>query len=131
MASSPRRPRGTSIITVMQTPGPIRCGWCHRPVAQRPGPGRPRRYCRPSHRQRAYEARRRSDALAIPAGQVVVSETELRRVHDRLYQLEAALEDVEGDLVETDDPDRYRRAFDHLYRAVLDLAGMVVEPIRG
>ena len=59
-----------------------------------------------------------------------MAEAELRRVHDRLYQLEAALEDVESDLAESDDSDRYRRAFEHLYRAVSDLAGMVVEPVR-
>ena len=34
-----------------------RCSWCGRRFEPTPGPGRPRLYCRPSHRQRAYEAR--------------------------------------------------------------------------
>ena len=111
-------------------PDTPRCGWCHRPLPQFPGAGRPRRFCSAAHRQRAYEARRRADSLQIPAGQVIVSEEDLRRLHDRLYLLESALEDVEADLEGKPGPAAYREAFDHLYEAAKDLVGVVVEPVR-
>lgn len=107
-----------------------RCGWCHRPLPQFPGPGRPRRFCGAAHRQRAYEARRRADALSVPAGQVIVSEDDLRRVHDLLYRLESAIEDVEGDLGDRPGAQAYREAFEHLYDSAKDLVGVVVEPVR-
>ena len=75
-----------------------RCAWCRRPLARPDGPGRPRRFCSRSHRQRAYEARRRADSLNLPEGHVIVTEEELQRLHDRLYRLEAAMEDVDADL---------------------------------
>ena len=78
-----------------------RCGWCHRPIATRPGAGRPRLFCSPSHRQRAYEARRRADQLHVPDDQCIVSASDLARLHDRIYRLEAAVDDVRSDLVGT------------------------------
>ena len=103
------RPVRPNIVTVTKSTDTPRCGWCHRPLPQFPGPGRPRRFCSASHRQRAYEARRRADSLQIPAGQVIVSEEDLRSVHDRLYRLETAVEDVEADLAERPAPRRTRR----------------------
>jgi hypothetical protein len=41
---------------------PAACEWCGRPIAQ-PETGRPRLYCRPSCRQRAYERRRAARAV--------------------------------------------------------------------
>ena len=111
-------------------PDSERCGWCHRPIAAKPGPGRKRRFCCRSHRQRAYEARLRSDSLGVPAGQVVVAEADLARLHDRLYRLEAALEDVDADLARNAGPKAYREAFEHLCDPVRDLVGTVVEPVR-
>jgi hypothetical protein len=61
---------------------------------------------------------------------VIVSEDDLRRVHDRLYLLEAALEDVEADLEGKSAPAAYKEAFSHLYEAAKDLVGVVVEPVR-
>lgn len=87
-------------------------------------------FCCRSHRQRAYEARLRSDALGVPAGQVIVAETELARVHDRLYRLETAIEDVDADLARDARPYSYREALEHLLEAARDLVGMVVEPVR-
>ena len=100
------------------------------PAAPIPGPGRPRRFCGAAHRQRAYEARRRADSLEIPPGQVIVSEGELQRVHDRLYRLETAIEDVKVDLGTKPGPQAYRAAFHHLLEAANDLVGVVVEPVR-
>ena len=66
----------------------------------------------------------------MPAGQVVVAEKELHRLHDRLYRLEAAVEDVDADLAGSPGPKAYRAAFEHLYEAAKDLTGAVVEPVR-
>ncbi len=107
-----------------------RCGWCHRPLAPRTGVGRPRRFCSPSHRQRTYEARRRADALHVPADQCIVATGDLHRLHDRLYRLEAAVEDVTEDLAVSSTDAAYRQAFAHLMDAVVDLVGTVVEPVR-
>ena len=119
-----------NIVTVTKSNDTPRCGWCHRPLPQFPGAGRPRRFCSAAHRQRAYEARRRADSLELPHGQVVVSEEDLRRVHDRIYRLESAIEDVVADLGEKAGPQAYRAAYEHLYEAANDLVGVVVEPVR-
>ena len=107
-----------------------RCDWCHRPLSRRPGAGRPRRFCSPSHRQRAYEARRRADELHVPPGQCIGSAAALGRLHDRLYRLEAAVEDVRTDLEGKPSAADLRRAVEHLLDAAGDLVGTVVEPVR-
>jgi len=98
-------------------------------MAQRTGAGRPRRFCGQAHRQRAYEARRWADAHDVPADQCIVSATDLATLHDRLYRLEAAVDDVRADLASSNGPAAYRAAFDHLMDAVGDLVGTVVEPV--
>lgn len=52
------------------------CLWCGKPVIPQEGRGRPRKYCRPSCRQRAYESRRYR-----------ISEIwdQLERTYDRCY----------------------------------------------
>jgi hypothetical protein len=59
---------------------------------------------------------------------VVVTEAELQRLHDRLYRLEAAMEDVDADLSGRPTAQAYRQAFEHLYEAAKDVAGVVIEP---
>ncbi len=59
-----------------------------------------------------------------------MSEDDLRMVHDRLYRLEAAVEDVDADLAGTPSARAYRDAFEHLYDAARDLIGVVIEPSR-
>ncbi len=59
-----------------------------------------------------------------------MSEDDLRRVHDRLYRLETALEDVRADLGDRPGSAAYRAAFEHLAEAAGDLVGVVVEPVR-
>lgn len=107
-----------------------RCGWCHRPLERRPGAGRPRTFCSPAHRQRAYEARQRAEASDLPPSQCIVAVADLARLHDRLYRLEAAVEDVTADLAEDDGPGARRAAVDHLLDAAADLVGLTVEPVR-
>lgn len=57
-----------------------------------------------------------------------MTEVELQRLHDRLYRLEAAVEDVDADLSVRPTPQAYRQAFEHLYEAAKDVAGVVIEP---
>jgi hypothetical protein len=57
-----------------------------------------------------------------------VTQGELQRLHDRLYRLEAALEDVDADLAGQPSSRAYRQAFEHLYEAAKDVAGVVIEP---
>jgi tetrahydromethanopterin S-methyltransferase subunit G len=66
----------------------------------------------------------------IPPGQVVVSEQDLRSVHDRLYRLESAVEDVLADLAGHPGAAEYRSAVEHLLDAAQDLVGVVIEPVR-
>lgn len=99
-------------------------------MAPKTGAGRPRSFCCRSHRQRAYEARRRADQLQVPPGQVIVSESDLAMLHDRLYRLESALEDVDADLGANPGVRAYRQAFEHLCDPARDLVGVLVEPVR-
>lgn len=75
-----------------------RCPWCRRPVTPYAGPGRPRVYCRRSCRQRAFEQRRRLQELGLAETELVVARRDLDALHDALYVLEAAVEDVDRDL---------------------------------
>lgn len=60
---------------------------------------------------------------------------DLDRLHDRLYALEAALEDVEADALEAETAPARRRAalyagaLAHLRSAAEDLRGTLVEPV--
>lgn len=76
----------------------VRCRWCRRVVARTPGPGRPKLFC--SHRCRQWDwvLRQRSADLALGADEIVVRRDELDRLHDDLYVLASAIEDVERDL---------------------------------
>lgn len=60
----------------------------------------------------------------------MVAEADLRRLHDQLYRLESAVEDVDGDLAGRTGLAAYREAFAHLYEAAHELVGVVIEPAR-
>lgn len=61
---------------------------------------------------------------------MVVAEADLQGLHDRLYRLESAVEDVDADLSGRPGAAAYKEAFAHLYEAARDLVGLVVEPAR-
>ena len=112
-----------TIVTVMKI---IPCRWCGRGMPANPR-GRPRQYCRQSHRQRAFEARRRAERMGLDRGETLVATGPLQDLNDRLYVLETALQDVERDL--RSDPSDHRRAFQHLYTAAAPLRGAVLAPM--
>jgi len=75
-------------------------------------------YCRPSCRQRDYEARRRAEEVGLGEHELVVTRVELEGVRDRLYVLQCAIEDVERDLAAPcDDPEELERTLSWLLEA--------------
>ena len=75
-----------------------KCRWCGRKLAIAGGPGRPRAFCSQACRQRDYIARLRAQEAGLSEAELVVTREELETLHDQLYVLEAAVEDVERDL---------------------------------
>lgn len=112
----------------MTNPDPY-CAWCGGVIEAAPGPGRPARYCRRSHRQRAYEARREAERRGLAPDEVVLKRHTWERLRDVLYRLEAAATDVALD-VGSGRPTRadYVEALGHLSAAVRDLQEVAVEP---
>ncbi|PXY36915.1 hypothetical protein BA062_11345 [Prauserella flavalba] len=78
----------------LRTPVPKHCGWCGRRLEQSGTVGRRRRYCGQSCRQRAYERRAAVQRTGLPEDAVVLSDTEIATLQDRLFQLRCAAEDV-------------------------------------
>ncbi len=114
----------------MKLKRPLLCKWCGEEFRATPGPGRPKQYCRSSHRQRAYEARRLGESRQLLPDEVIVSRRAWEALRDALYRLESAAEDVAVDL-ETGAPTKidYVRALAHLSEAVRHLQEVSVEPV--
>jgi hypothetical protein len=74
------------------------CRWCRRRLPVRTGPGRPREFCGGSCRQQEYLRRQRAREAGLAEHELVVTRGELDDLHDKLYVLEAAVEDVDRDL---------------------------------
>ena len=100
-----------------------RCRWCARPLTVKSGPGRPKEFCRRSCRQRDYEARQRSAEVGLSDDELVMTRAALDGLRDRLYVLEAAVEDVDRDLTGTPTKSDYREAVEWLLDAARPLAG--------
>lgn len=100
-----------------------RCHWCGRAYEPTPGPGRPRRYCRRSCRQRDYEARQRAGELGLGEHELIVTRQELNELRDHLYLLAEAVKDIERDLTD-DEADDERR----LLNVLLYAAKQAVSP---
>lgn len=75
-----------------------KCRWCGRKLAIGGGPGRPRAFCSQACRQKDYIARLRAQEAGLSEAELVVTREELDALHDQLYVLEAAIEDVDRDL---------------------------------
>jgi hypothetical protein len=75
-----------------------KCRWCGRKLSLRGGPGRPRSFCSQACRQKDYIARLRSLDAGLSEAELIVTREELDALHDQLYVLEAAVDDVARDL---------------------------------
>ncbi len=95
---------------------------------RRQGPGRPQVYCRRSHRQRHYEARTLAVRHGLGPDDALIDRAALARLNDRLYILEAACDDVRGDIADRPTIDDYRNAVVHLLEAALPLRSAYLEP---
>lgn len=101
--------------------GERRCRWCGRAIALVTGPGRPKEFCKQSCRQADYVARQRSAELGLGEAELIVARAALDDLRDRLYVLEAAIEDVERDLAEAEDDPDIRHALEWLLAAAKPL----------
>ena len=75
-----------------------RCRWCRRALPERKGRGRPREFCSSRCRQWDWVARQRAHELALSDGELVIAKATLDELHDDLYVLACAVDDVERDL---------------------------------
>jgi hypothetical protein len=94
-----------------------RCRWCGRSLPPRAGPGRRREFCKQSCRQLDYQARRRAAEVGLSEHELIIARRELDDLYDRLYALEAAIEDVDRDLADDPTPADYRDAVGWLLAA--------------
>jgi len=109
-----------------------RCRWCGRRLPERTGPGRPRQFCRASCRQQEYLRRQRAEDAGLAEHELVVTRAELDDLHDRLYVLEAAVEDVERDLASATSVAEHREAIEWLLEAARPvLRGRIGDPAPG
>jgi hypothetical protein len=112
------------------------CRWCRRALPERKGPGRPREFCSQRCRQWEWVSRQRAQELALSEGELVVAKASLDELHDELYVLACAVDDVERDLEAagvTPTADELRQALDWLLDAARplrdrELAAPVIPP---
>jgi hypothetical protein len=100
-----------------------RCRWCGRGFEVQPGPGRPRLFCRQGCRQADYIARQRVAEAGLSEAELIVTREALDDLRDRLYVLEAAVEDVDRDLAGATTKQDLRDAVDWLLAAARPLCG--------
>jgi hypothetical protein len=91
--------------------------------------GRPRQYCRQSCRQQAHLARKLAAAHRLGPDETVVRTDDLTELQDRLYTLQAALEDVTNDLADDDGPDAVRAGLEHVMEAARPVAALWITPV--
>lgn len=106
----------------------VRCAWCGERFLVPAGPGRRPKYCRRSHRQRAYESRRIAAERGLAQDEVLLTLNDWTQTRDALYIAEAAARDAENDL--TDQPTRAEMVgiIRSLVRAIDNAAGAHTEP---
>lgn len=97
-----------------------RCRWCRRVLTPVDGPGRPREFCSQACRQWDWVARQRARELKLSEDQLVMTRTELDDLHDALYVLACAVQDVRRDLEDNKKPTA--RELGEMLRWILDCA---------
>lgn len=76
----------------------LRCRWCRRVLPEQKL-GRPRVFCSQACRQWDWVGRQRARELQLNETELIITKAELDELHDELYVLACAVEDVERDLV--------------------------------
>ncbi len=104
------------------------CRWCRRALPVRTGPGRPRQFCSQRCRQWDWVARQRARELELSENELVVARTELDALHDELYVLACAVEDVERDLTGRSTVAELRDAVAWLLEAAKPLRDREISP---
>lgn len=74
-----------------------RCRWCRR-VLPAQKIGRPREFCSQACRQWDWVGRQRARELQLNENELIVAKATLDQLHDELYVLACAVDDVERDL---------------------------------
>ena len=74
-----------------------RCRWCRR-VLPTQKMGRPRVFCSQACRQWDWVGRQRARELQLNENELIVAKAELDALHDELYVLACAVDDVQRDL---------------------------------
>jgi hypothetical protein len=115
------QPATATLVQAANEVAVARCRWCRRPLPNRAAKGRPRLYCRRSCRQRRYEADLRARELGLSEAELVVARHGLDTLYDAIFVLEAAIQDVDGDLRLDDSPGAVREALDWLLAAARDV----------
>ena len=106
-----------------------KCRWCGRKLKVSGGPGRPRSFCSQACRQKDYIARLRAQEAGLSEAELIVTRDELDALHDQLYVLEAAIEDVERDLEESTTKQDYVEALEWVLdacRPLIDRQGSAI-----
>lgn len=98
---------------------PSRCAWCRR-VLPPQRTGRPRQYCSQACRQWHWVGRQRAAELSLREDELIVARAELDALHDELYVLAAAVDDITRQL--TARGDRSSEELDELLHWLLDAA---------
>ena len=80
-----------------QQPRRSRCRWCRR-VLPVQNMGRPRVFCSQSCRQWDWVGRQRARELQLNEDELIVTKAELDHLHDELFVLACAVDDVDRDL---------------------------------
>lgn len=106
-----------------------RCVWCGERFAIAGGPGRRPKYCRRSHRQRAYEARQVAVDRGLADGEVLVSTDTWHRLRDAIYVAETAATDAGVDLLEANSPDELLAIVASLRDAIDGVVEAAGEPL--
>lgn len=81
---------------------PAHCTWCGKEMAPNPS-GRHRKYCSQACRQRCYEQRNQLKGTTIPEDSVIMTAAKAAHMHDQLFELRCAAEDIQTALREGED----------------------------
>ncbi|KAA9166553.1 hypothetical protein FPZ12_001960 [Amycolatopsis acidicola] len=120
--SDARKTSSDVLEGIRRTAPPQHCGWCGRRLEQQEvTKGRRRRYCGQSCRQRAYERRAAVQRSGLPEDSVVLSDSELSALQDKLFQLRCAAEDVVTAADDGATADELRRMAQELAHSARDL----------